>query len=256
MGSLCSCCKKTTVVEPAPVKERKLSVRKPSYVGNLNDLGISTTDPLRLIDGYEREPLVSLEESLAPFDGYIQYLPDQISRAKTNCYYSNPHGLTRDESAAIYLYSMQGDPNSVHEHLERAWKTNDRSQMKPWFRYLRLLKSGLNKLPDAKGEVWKGTAYDPNLANTLQSNSLPFYTCMGSCSTSMNEVRHDLHGKSGSRMILAGYKSVDGKDASGYTANKSNTGMIWPGAKVNKLKSGETDDSGSFIMHLTGSFSK
>ena len=256
MGSWCSCCKETPVVHPVITKERTLSIRKPSYVGNLNDLGISTTDPLRLINGYEREPVVSLEESLEPLDSHIQYLSDQINHAKASCRRENPHGLTHDEAAAIYLYSMQGDPYCLHEYLEKAWKTDDRSQMMPWFRYLKLLRTALDKLPDVKGEVWKGTEYDPILANTLLSNALPLYTCMGSCSTSMNELKRDLQEKSITRMMFAGYESADAKNMAGYTESNSNQVLIWPGIKLKEYVKYTMDGNGSMITHFTGTSSK
>ena len=276
-ASCCCCCGEST----APVHE-------PTDEVHLNDVGISTTNPLHLIDGYEKEPVVSLEESLEPFDGKIKNLATQIKHAKASCPQKNRHGLTHDEAAAIYLYSMQGDPNSVHEHLERAWKTNDRPKMKPWFRYLKLLRSGLDKLPDAKGEVWTGTEYDPTLAHTLQSNSSPFYTCMGSCSTSVNELKRDLQEKSISRgkygrnksangkdvgeykkkdtkggkkaqegnsepqVILVGYKSVDGKDTAGYTEGNKKGVMLWPGMKLGKGPQSTTDGDGTIVMHFKG----
>ena len=253
----CCCCKnETPVVHPVVKKERIPSIQKTVNVGQINDVGISTSDPSLLISGYEKEPLVSLEESLEPFDGRIQHLDGQIKQAKSHCHYPSEHHLTDDESAAIYLYSMRGDTNSVHEHLQRAWNTGDRSQMRPWFRYLRLLRSGLNKLPNTRGEVWQGTAYDPNLAHTLQSDSLPLYTSMGSSSTSLTDLKHDLNAKSGPRMILVGYKSIDGKDVTGYTESNSKEVFLWPGMKLNRGKNGETDGYGALTMHLIGRPSK
>ena len=237
-------------------KKRPSSVRPFTQIQRPNKVGISSTDPLLLIKGYEKEPLVSLDESLAPFDGRIQHLDAQIKQAKTHCRFPSDHHLTHDESAAIYLYSMRGDDNSVHEHLQRAWNTGDHSQMKPWFRYLRLLRSGLNKLPNAKGAVWQGTAYDSNLVSTLQSHSLPMYTCMGSCSTSMSDRKNDLNVKSGPRMVLVGYQSIDGKDVTGYTEGNGKEVMVWPGVKLDREKITEVDGHGALTAYLVGRTSK
>ena len=62
---------------------------------------------MKLIDGYEDEPLVSLEEALKPFDGKIDQLSYYIKEAKTKCHYPSEHSLTHDESAAIYIYTMK-----------------------------------------------------------------------------------------------------------------------------------------------------
>ena len=243
--------------QPANVTSKHLSSeRLPTRSRRFNKVGISTTNPLLLISGYEKEPIVSLEQSLASLDSHLQFLPDQIKHAKASCRYPNPHGLTHDESAAVYLYSMHGDHKSVHEHLERAWKMNDGSQMKPWFRYLKLLRSALEKLPDAKGETWKGTTHDSNLANTLQSDSLPLYTCMRLCSTSMSELTHALDVKPGSRMILVGYKSVGGKDLTRYTESDSSKVMLWSGARLNRVKTVDVDGYGILTSHLAGRTSK
>ena len=235
-------------------------VPKPSPVKWYHKVGISTSDPLLLIRGYEEEPVVSLEEALKPFDGKIEYLAAQINQAKTTCHYPSEHGLTHDESAAIYLNSMQGDNKSVYEHLEEAWeearKPNDRSHMVPWFRYLKLLRSALNKLPDVEGEVWQGTANDSDLEKKLRSDSLQFYTGAGFCSTSQDEVKDDLKGNSESRKILAGYKSADVKDVAKYTEGNKKDFIQWPGMKLNKSKIIEVDEDGTLTFHFKGQASE
>lgn len=302
------CCGKAVVpqkdLEPVILEELRPSspilpeekplpiVSKRSPVKWYYKVGISISDPLRLIRGYEEEPVVFLEEALKPFDGRIDDLAAQINQAKTNCYSSNPHGLTHDESAAIYLYSMQGDGDSVYGHLEKAWeeagKANNRSYMVPWFRYLKLLRSALDKLPDAEGEVWQGTASDPDLAKTLRVGSSHFYSGLGSCAGSPEELNHDPRGKSEAQKALGpnkstdakevaehkkndsteleihlegdsrspdtfvGYKLVDAKDVSGYTAYNKKESMIWPGVKLNIGKIPPRDKNGKLILHLTG----
>ena len=221
-----------------------------------HNVGIRTSDPLLLIRGYEKEPVVSLEEALKLFNGKIDNLFAQINQAKTNCHYPSEHGLTWDESAAIYLYSMQGDIKSVYEHLEEAWeeagKANDRSHMVPWFRYLKLLRSALNKLPEAEGEVWQGTADDSDLEKQLRSDSLKFYTGPGFCLTSQEEAKDYLKGNSESRMILTGYKSADVKDVAMYTEGNKKEFIQWPGMKLNKSKIIEVDEDGTLTFHFKG----
>ncbi|CAF3254994.1 unnamed protein product [Rotaria sp. Silwood2] len=113
-----------------------------------SQLSISTSDPLRLIYGYLNEPLVSLEEALQPFHDQIDQLSHFIKEAKTECCYPSEHNLTRDESAAIYIYTMKWANNCLYDHLQEAWKTEDRATMKRWFKYLRLFQSAFDKLPD------------------------------------------------------------------------------------------------------------
>ncbi|CAF1213113.1 unnamed protein product [Adineta steineri] len=215
-------------------------------------IGISTTNPLLLIKGYKNKPLLPLEEALKPFNGKIPQLDEQIKEAKSKCHYPSEHNLTHDESAAIYLYSMGGNENSIYNRLQKSWASNSRTQMKPWFKYLKLLKTGLNKLSNVEVEAWQGTFYDKNLEKTLTSNSLKLYTCMSPCSPSVQQVKNDIHGQANSKKILVGYRSVNGKDVTNYTVNNQKEIMIWPGIKLNRSKENEHDEHGSLIFHLTG----
>jgi hypothetical protein len=233
---------------------------RPTIVGRYNKIGVSKTDPLLLIIGYEDEPTVPLEEALELFHGKIPHLDDQISDAKSSCYHPSKHHLTRDESAALYLYLIIGDEGTVHNHLQMAWDSNNRTQMKPWLKYLKLLRNGLNKLPDTTLEVWQGISGGKNMQETLQSDSSPLYTAMGLGSSSIKQVKNDLQGEPGSGTILVGYDCVYGKDVTDYVPHgqkptqKSNQieVVIWPGVKVNKTKIVELDADGRVIMHMTG----
>ena len=118
-----------------------------------NKLAITQRNPLSLIKGYLDEPVVSLEEALKPFDDEIDQLSYYIQEAKTKCHYPSPHGLTRNESAAIYIYTMKWYDKCLYDYLEEAWESNDPSKLKPWFKYLKLFKSAFDKLPGATTEI-------------------------------------------------------------------------------------------------------
>lgn len=68
---------------------------------------------LKSIAGYEREPLLSLEEACKPLENILDYeLQQSIIIAKENS--KNPkHGLTPDESAAIHLFTMEWDERDI-----------------------------------------------------------------------------------------------------------------------------------------------
>jgi hypothetical protein len=212
----------------------------------------SKINPLAYINGYEKEPLVSLEEALKPFGDEIDHLSDYIKVAKKHCHYPSEHYLTSDESAAIYIYTMQWKPRCVYDHLETAWNARDPStKLKPWFRYLKLLKSAFDKLPDEKKVIWQGIAYNEQDKNKLSSKSLSMYSSMGTCSLSANEVKEYLQNKNDPKIILVGYELVNGKSMAGYTADGSNEVMIWPGTKLGLAKPVEVNDDGSLVFHLT-----
>ncbi|CAF1479960.1 unnamed protein product [Rotaria sordida] len=237
MGSGCCCCKKNQQIssEHHPI---------PQYI----QIAIRTTNPMTFIDGYLKEPLVSLEEALEPFNGKIDQLSNYIKEAIMKCHYPSEHNLTRDESAAIYIYTMEWGDKCLRDHLQAALNSNDRSTLKPWFKYLKLFKSGLDKLPTAKTEIWQGAPFDEKLKEQLNTEPLSVYSSMCSCSPSANEITNYLQKTAGKNIILVGYQSVNGKLVNGYTANNVQEAIMWPGIKLGLSKHGMTDAYDSWIL--------
>ena len=101
------------------------------------------------IYSYEQELLVSLEEACQSLENMLgTELQLYITVAKLNS--KEPkHGLTQDQSASIYLYTMEwNEPqDSLYVLLNQALCANDRSQLEPWNKYLKLFLTALSKLP-------------------------------------------------------------------------------------------------------------
>jgi hypothetical protein len=156
------CCCDSEVISPEFVTRVKSPAihREHSGMQRFDKISISNSNSLELINGYLNEPLVSLEEALQPFDGKIDQLSHYIKEAKTKCHYPSKHNLTRDESAAIYIYTMKWDHICLYDRLQEAWKSENRAKLKPWFKYFKLFESGLDKLPDANTEIWQETLFE------------------------------------------------------------------------------------------------
>ena len=148
------------------------------------------------LQGYEKEPLVSLEEAVQPL---IHLLGDDIDHyvwiAKQNS--KTPHdGLTTDESASIHLYSMQWSVNeeSLYLHLNRVLRSVDRNGLRPWFRYLKLFLTALYKLPSKRRTVWRGVR--ANLSTQYAQGEVFTWWGVSSCTASMSVmeafVGHDV----------------------------------------------------------------
>jgi hypothetical protein len=106
------------------------------------------------ITGYANEPLVTLEEACQPLEAFINKLRFYVSMAKDKS--SSPaDGLSPDESAAIYLYTLEWTPRKkcFYFILNRTLRAPDRSELtlKPWFKYLKLFLTALAKLPTLPG---------------------------------------------------------------------------------------------------------
>ena len=158
--------------------------------------------------GYEKYPLVSLEESVRPLQSLLD---DNIGRyvfiAKENSRKAK-EGLTQDESAAIHLYSMECTPenSSLYIHLNRALRAVNRHGLIPWFLYLKLLLTALFKLPPHTTTVWRGIRGD--LSSQYETGQTITWWGVSSCTASVSVI-DGFVGNSGSRTLF----SIDAKNA-------------------------------------------
>jgi hypothetical protein len=135
--------------------ERKVCIgAKMSFPFEVNhrllvDIRHELTQELQPNRDYEKEPLVTLEEACQPLENILGTdLKPYITVAKLNS--TQPkHGLTQDESASIYLYTMEWTETekSLYTILNQALCSADRSELQPWLKYLRLFFNALTKLP-------------------------------------------------------------------------------------------------------------
>jgi hypothetical protein len=122
------------------------SEANPRLVADVRD---EPTQMLQPISGYDKEPLLSLEDACKPLEDIIDdELNQNITIAKMNSKKPSD-GLTQDESAAIHLYTMEWSTheNSLYAVLNRTLRLIDRRKLRPWFRYLKLFLTAFFKLP-------------------------------------------------------------------------------------------------------------
>ncbi|CAF0924791.1 unnamed protein product [Didymodactylos carnosus] len=113
------------------------------------------------IDGYQQMPIVSLGEAVVPLEPIILDIRRQAQIAKQNSH-SSKYNLTQDESALIYLYTLEWEPHSecLYVRVNQTLRSDDREQSKPWFLYLKLVLTALNKLKSVQRTVWRGIKVD------------------------------------------------------------------------------------------------
>jgi hypothetical protein len=110
--------------------------------------------------GYHGQKLVSLEKALELIQPEINELPRYIKIAKRYCYFPSKHNLTHDESASIYIYTMEWGDDTLYRILNKALRSENRLALKIWFPYLKLFDTALNKLPPVKEVIWRGVSLD------------------------------------------------------------------------------------------------
>ncbi|CAF0989020.1 unnamed protein product [Adineta steineri] len=85
-------------------------------------------------------------------------------------------GLTQEQSAALYLYSL---PGPFYDTFNGALRNEDRNKSIPFSDYYHLFMSALNKLPSVQDSVWRGVTAD--LSAQYQSGSVHIWHAASSC---------------------------------------------------------------------------
>ena len=165
------------------------------------------------IGGYWNEKLVPLEDALQPVESFFQDLKRSIKTAKKYCTYPSQHNLTHDESAALYLYTMEGGENSFYKVLNEALRSENRPALKIWFRFLRLFEEAFKKLPIVKGSVWRGVPND--ISDQFKNGQVVTWWSISSCSQSLHVIKDFLG--SGSNSTLLMIEAVNARDISSYS---------------------------------------
>ena len=98
-----------------------------------------------------------MEDAIKSIEHLIENLAADVWVAKNKCK-TPTDGLTSDESAAIYLYTME----SIYSLLNQALRDKRRERLVPWFTYLKLFLTALWKLPSVKCVVWRGVKKNIN----------------------------------------------------------------------------------------------
>jgi hypothetical protein len=109
----------------------------------------------------ESESIPTLLDAIKPSEHLVENLRKKAEEALSIC--KNPKDkLSRDQSAALYLYSMQWpkEKDSFYVMFNRALRNEDRTKLIPYHNYFKLFMSALNKLPSKEQQLWRGVVGD------------------------------------------------------------------------------------------------
>jgi hypothetical protein len=179
---------------------------KAQNVVHLNRFVDVSEEPRKLlqpVEGYQSLPLVTLEEAIEPI---VKLCPDVRRRAyiaKGNCD-SPKDGLKEDESAAIFLYTTEWQPQDqcVFVALNTMLRSKNRNKLiAPWLPYMKLLLTALFKLPSCNMTVWRGVRLD--LRNDYEVGKEYVWWGFSSCTESLAVLQSELFlGQEGKRTIF------------------------------------------------------
>ncbi|CAF0985858.1 unnamed protein product [Adineta steineri] len=206
-----------------------------------------TLKRLPAVYGYQNQQLVSIEKALEPIESQINDLKGYIKTAKKYCHYPSEHGLTRDESATVYIYTMEWDETSLYRLLNKALRDENRQNIKIWFPYLKLFDTALDKLPTMIESVWRGIPLD--IGKNFTKNQLLTWWTVSSCSSSVNVIKSFIgHNKSSTLFLI---ETMNGKKVSGYTAYEGEDEIVLKIGTQFRVKSDPLEQSNqSHIVHL------
>ncbi|CAF1532603.1 unnamed protein product [Didymodactylos carnosus] len=219
------------------------------------DIEIVTTR-LPACYGYLTAKLVSLEEAVEPICllNVIPELERFVKLAKKHCPFPNDDKLTKDEAAAFYLYTMEMSADtSFYRLLNQVLRDDDRTKVKPFFSYLKLLDVAANKLPSLKRTVWRGINRD--VSDSFKKDQIVTWWSVTSCSASVNVIESFLDSShlssSSSQSTLFNIQCLHGKSISSYTCfpNEDEI-LLMPGTHMRVVSKPLYHHGGLHIVHL------
>lgn len=168
------------------------------------------------IKGYRDKPLLSLLESIRPLHRIFNGIQSYVNIALQNCV--NPlDGLTQDESASIYLYTMEFIPGpSLHTVMNQSLRRDNRQQLRYWLPFLKLFFTALFKLPSLCETIWRGVREMDISMKYRTGMKFPWWG-VSSCTSHLEILQtKNLFNTQGQRTILA-IQCVNGKSIGNHS---------------------------------------
>ena len=205
---------------------------------NLSELEEANRSP---ISGYENSPVLTLEKAVEKIIPLVPSVTDYVTTAKDKCNRRSVL-LTSDESAAIYLYSMQ---TLFFSTLNNTLRAENRHELKPWFAFLKLFITALEKLPTSRRTVWRGVL--GKVGSEFADGDVHIWWSINSCSMDLKVVERYL-GETGTVFAI---DTIRGKDISAFsTFPEEKEIVLMPGTRVSATCLPLTIESRFFFIHL------
>ena len=197
--------------------------------------------------GFYSEQLVSIDRALQPIESKIKELSRYVQIAKQYCNYPGDHGLSKDQSASIYIYTMEWGETSLYLVLNAALRSENRQGLIIWFPYLKLFDTALDRLPTVRESVWRGVSLD--IGKTFTKNQIFTWWGVSSCSSSLRVIEQFLSNEKSSTLFLI--EVINGKKIAGYAQYADENEIILKMGTQFRVKDDPLKRSdGSCTVHL------
>lgn len=198
--------------------------------------------------GYINWKLTTLMEAMDEIQNISSSVQQFVKLAKRRCTHPDEFNLTKEESAALYLYTMEmGEQDCIYAVLNQTLRDENRSKVRPWFAYLHLLHIAVNKLPKFKGVVWRGVNKD--ISSDFKKGQQKTWWSITSCSRSVDVISSFIGEVPQS--TLFNIQCTSGRSISNYTSYPSEDEVIlMPGTKFTVVADPLHHHGGLHIVHL------
>jgi len=125
------------------------------FLERLGEVSKEVGEKMEAITGISDCPLQSLEVATKKVLTIIPGLAGYVKTALEKVTVSG--GLSKDEAAAVYLYTME---SKFYKDINANLREVNRTKIQPFFPYLRLLLSAFQKLAPKPVDLWRGVKLD------------------------------------------------------------------------------------------------
>jgi len=200
---------------------------------------------------YAQEKLLPLNETCQPLISIVHNILFYATYALEHTCEHPADGLTRDESAAIRLYTIEwcDGHRSLYSLLNETLRKSDREKLQPWLKYLKLLVTGLVKIPCAPAQtVWRGIKM--NISEKFVKGNQVTWWAFSSTTTSLALLENEIYlGVKGERTIFS-IETINGRNVSAHSQyDNENEILLLPGTQM-EVQSTLNPGTGLHIIHL------
>jgi hypothetical protein len=213
--------------------------RDTNIVHRFSDIDGEPCTMLPPIRGFVNSPLVSLEEAVEPLIPIVNDIKRRASLALESCK-DKSDDLSSDESGSICLYTMEWEPytSSLYYILNSTLRNSDREKLKPWFLYLKLILTGLSRLPSIRVNIYRCLKLNEKIEYEKYSEGKEIIWWGFSSCTMNKKISSKEHfiNSIGTRILFL-IECLNGKDISEYSSNKNaQEVLLLPGTQFQVIR--------------------
>ena len=216
----------------------------------ISDFAAEPRTILLPIKGYEKQPLVSLEEAIEPIVPFVPDVKQMAYVAKTKCKKPPANNLSIDESASIMLYSMDWEPQNecLYYVLNATLRAENRRKLVPWFLFLKLILTAFDRLPSKHRFVYRGIKRD--MRKEYLEGATIIWWGFSSCTSTVGVLSNEQFlGSTGTRTLFT-IECTSGKDIRQHSYFQTEDEILLPPGRQFQVVSCLNQSGGLHMIQL------